>query len=172
MSRERGLRVAGTVLKPDLGLLCSQCADGWFAGKLVCSLPHIWPMHILSASDTPQPGRASELSQPQPQPQPAFLFSLLSPSDQMSSLCIQDALVCKTCPDKTASICTFIVTLVALYALGIVLGNQAMSEEERELSGNEDKIDKRKIREKLAHARGLNVMAASFKQLMVTAAVA
>ena len=178
MSRERGLRVAGTVLKPDLGLLCSQCADGWFAGKLVCSLPHIWPMHILSASDTPQPGRASELSQPQPQPQPAFLFLLLSPSDQMSSLCIQDALVCKTCPDKTASICTFVITLVALYALGIVLGNQTMSEEERELSTNfreqyeEDKIDKRKMKEKLAHARGLNVMAASFKQLMVTTAVA
>ena len=97
-------------------------------------------------------------------------FSFLySPSDQMSCLYIQDAFVCKTCPDKTASICTFIITLVALYALGIVLGNQAMSEEERELSCNEDKC---KMKDKLAHARGLNVMAASFKQLMVAAAVA
>ena len=44
-----------------------------------------------------------------------------------------------------------------------------MSEEERELSCNEDKC---KMKDKLAHARGLNVMAASFKQLMVAAAVA
>ena len=40
----------------------------------------------------------------------------------------QDALQCKTCPDKAASVCAFIVMLIALYALGVVLGNKGMSE--------------------------------------------
>ena len=75
VKRER-VESSGTILKPDLGLLCSQCADGWFSGKLVRSLHLYCAQDILSASDTPQPGRASELSQPQPEP--AFLFSLLS----------------------------------------------------------------------------------------------
>ena len=61
-----------------------------------------------------------------------LLHCLNDPSFKMINLLAhpQDALKCKTCPDKAASVCAFITMLIALYALGVVLGNKVMSEEE------------------------------------------
>ena len=68
----------------------------------------------------------------------------------MICLCMpQDALKCKTCPDKAASVCTFIAMLIALYALGVFLGNR---EEQSRVGTSEEEHSRERTSEE-EHSR-------------------